>query len=107
MLEEALRAQFLRPSEEFVERDNLLIHRRSVDAEPIIQAVQSIGSMQPVRRDRLGRKLLASVDPITATNWARESGTRVGTREFIEYAKKKLMSGDYSKFVVNRPRTYV
>lgn len=33
--------------------------------------------------------------------WLRESGLKLGSQEFTEYVKKKLMSGDYSKLIVH------
>lgn len=33
--------------------------------------------------------------------WLKESGLKLGSREFTEYVKKKLLSGDYSKLVVH------
>lgn len=33
--------------------------------------------------------------------WLRESGLRLGSQEFAQYVKKKLMSGDYSKLIVH------
>ena len=33
--------------------------------------------------------------------WLRESGLKLGSQEFAEYVKKKLMSGDYSKLIVH------
>ena len=33
--------------------------------------------------------------------WLRESGLKLGSQEFAQYVKKKLMSGDYSKLIVH------
>lgn len=33
--------------------------------------------------------------------WLRESGLKLGSQEFAEYVKKKLMSGEYSKLLVH------
>lgn len=40
---------------------------------------------------------LGSIPMVIASQWAKECGSGIGTKEFGEYAKKKLMSGDYSK----------
>jgi hypothetical protein len=33
--------------------------------------------------------------------WLRESGLKLGSQEFAQYVKKKLMSGDFSKLIVH------
>ena len=33
--------------------------------------------------------------------WLRESGLKLGSQEFAQYVKKKLMSGEYSKLIVH------
>ncbi len=33
--------------------------------------------------------------------WLHESGLRLGSQEFAEYIKKKIISGDYSKLIVH------
>jgi len=33
--------------------------------------------------------------------WLKESGLRLGSQEFAQYVKKKLMSGDFSKLIVH------
>jgi hypothetical protein len=33
--------------------------------------------------------------------WLRESGLKLGSKEFQEYVKKKLMTGDYGRLIVN------
>jgi hypothetical protein len=80
---------------------------RTLDAEPIVEAVKALGEIERPRRDAQGRLHVASVDPLTAANWARECGHAIGTKPFIEYAKKKLMSGEFAKFRINRPKRYV
>jgi len=36
-----------------------------------------------------------------AEDWSRQCGAKIGSREFGEYVKKKLMSGEFSKLVVH------
>ncbi len=40
---------------------------------------------------------LGSIPLTVASQWAKTCGAAVGTREFADYAKKQLLSGDYSK----------
>ena len=49
-------------------------------------------------RSKSGKLYLGSIDMVTATNWAKECGCGIGTKEYNIYAKKKLMSGDFNKF---------
>ena len=43
------------------------------------------------------RYYLGSIPMNIAGRWARECGAGIGTQEFAEYAKKKLMGGEYAK----------
>lgn len=47
---------------------------------------------------REGTRYLGSIDPITAAQWAKESGLKIGTKEFAKYAKRKLADSDYRRF---------
>lgn len=38
---------------------------------------------------------------VIAEMWLKESGLKLGSKEFAEYVKKKLMSGDFGKFITN------
>ncbi len=71
---------------------------RSVEADTIFDGVKMVGEVENATRDRHGRLYLGSIDPITAANWAKECGHAIGTRGFADFAKKKLMSGEFSKF---------
>lgn len=46
-------------------------------------------------------RLAGSIPFIVVEMWLNESGLKLGSLEFAEYVKKKLMSGDYSKFIAN------
>jgi len=77
------------------ERGNVRVVHRS-DSQPVVDAVKAYSEMG-TRRTKAGTRYLGSVDPILATVWARECGAAVGTKEFAAYAKKKLLSGNYTK----------
>ena len=38
---------------------------------------------------------------VIAEMWSRECGAKIGSQEFAEYVKKKLMSGEFSKLIAN------
>jgi hypothetical protein len=43
-------------------------------------------------------RYFGSLDPITAANFMKDSGLRIGTKEFAAYAKQR-MKRDYQRFV--------
>jgi hypothetical protein len=87
--------------------DGRLIIKKTLDAEPIIQAVSMSSEIETPSRNNRGMLHLGSIDRLTAANWARECGAAIGTKEFAAYAKKKLQSGDFAKFAVKRKKRYV
>ena len=69
---------------------------RTQDTEPILkenhamrETPTSLG--QPMR-------LAGRVPAVVCQQWAKECGSAIGTAEFNEYVKKKLMDGDFAKF---------
>ncbi len=40
---------------------------------------------------------MGSIPTSVAAQWSRICGARVGSREFAEFARKQLLSGEYSK----------
>tara|TARA_X000001036_G_scaffold108723_1_gene101897 strand:- start:6684 stop:6977 length:294 start_codon:yes stop_codon:yes gene_type:complete len=78
-----------------VEDDNIHIVRTQ-DVEPILKENHAIREThtsfgQPMR-------LAGRVPAVVAQQWAKECGSAIGTAEFNEYVKKKLMDGDFAKF---------
>ena len=73
-----------------------------MDVQPIVDAVHHLSTLQTPARNSAGHLHLASVDPITASNWTRECGEKLGRTAWMAYARKKLQSGEFSKFVVNK-----
>lgn len=43
-------------------------------------------------------RLLGRIDMVTAEQWSRECGAAIGSKEFAQYCKRKIMSGDFAKF---------
>ena len=46
-------------------------------------------------------RLAGSIPFVVAEMWSRECGAKIGSKEFAEYVKKKLMSGEFSKLIAN------
>ena len=44
---------------------------------------------------------VTSIPFVVVEIWLKESGLKIGSREFAEYVKKKLLSGDYSKLMIH------
>ena len=87
--------------------DGMMVIKRSVNVEPVLEAVKMSSDIEaPVRNDR-GMLHLGSIDHVTARMWSLECGAAVGTREFAKFAKKKLQSGEFAKFAVKRKKRYV
>lgn len=86
--------------------ENGFVVKKTMDVEPIIQAVAGMSELErPVRSDT-GALYLGSIDLFTARNWSKECGHAVGTKEWTAYAKIKLLSGEYSKFVAKHRKRY-
>ena len=46
-------------------------------------------------------RLAGRIPFVVVEIWLKESGLKLGSQEFAEYVKKKLMSGDYGKLIAN------
>ena len=71
------------------------IHRKlSQDVDGIMQYVQDNAE---VARGQ-NRHYLGSVPTVIAQMWARECGHAIGTVEFGEFAKKRILDPNYKRF---------
>lgn len=89
----------MRPTETTViDGDNIVVTRQH-DVEALLQGIKERSEVtSKYHVGPVGSKWIGSIDTITASNWAKECGAAIGTKEFAAYAKKKLMDPDYSKF---------
>ena len=46
-------------------------------------------------------RLAGSIPFVVIEMWMNESGLKLGSQEFAEYVKKKLMSGEFGKLIAN------
>jgi hypothetical protein len=67
---------------------------KTVDAEPIINAMKDYADIIGYgRNDNMaGAKMIGAIDEVTATNWAKETGLKVGSREFAQFAKRRIQN---------------
>lgn len=104
LLAECRRRYYAKPKETTIlDASGRVIIKRSVDAEPIMNAMKDYADIiGPRRNDRVaGAKLVGGVDPITATNWAKETGLKIGTKEYAQFAAKRIKEDiDYRRFRV-------
>jgi hypothetical protein len=77
---------------------------KTVDAEPIMNAMKDYGEIIGVnkRNDKVaGASLIGGIDPVTAANWAKETGLKIGTKEYAQFAKNRIKNDiDYRRFRV-------
>lgn len=50
---------------------------------------------------RSDMRLAGRIPFVVVEMWLNESGLKLGSQEFAEYVKKKLMSGEFNKLIAN------
>ena len=85
-------------SEKMFEDDGKLKIVRSQDVQPILEANKRAQNSELDRKSEMRRA--GSIPYVIAEQWSRECGAAIGTKEFGEYVKKKLMDGDWAKLRV-------
>lgn len=98
LLEDHLHKRMMKTKETAHHDGRKLSFRKSVEVDPIFFGVKKQNELVNPVRDKTGRLYLGSIDLMTAQNWAKECGAKIGTKEWTAYAKKKLTSGEFSKF---------
>jgi hypothetical protein len=71
------------------------------NCDDTIEAVKIASENLPRRTKADGARYLGSAPIIVAQIWAKLCGAAPGTREFAEYARKQLSSGEYAKLKVH------
>ena len=79
--------------------DDKLVVRRSQDVQRILDFNKERNIDGHNRNSDM--QLAGSIPFVVAEMWAKECGAKIGSQEFLEYVKKKLLSGDFSKLVAN------
>lgn len=81
------------------QEDDKVIVSRSQDVQAILdynKEKQIAGTKAHSEMRHVGQ-----IPFVVVEMWLRESGLKLGSQEFAQYVKKKLMSGDYSKLIVH------
>jgi hypothetical protein len=102
LLAECQRVYHMKPVERVVVDHDGTVHiHSSNDAQPVMEAMKAYGDMMGKKINKSnGARMIGAIDPVTAQIWAKESGLKIGTRAYAQYAKKKLNDIDYRSFRV-------
>lgn len=82
--------------------DGSIVVSKTVDAEPVMDAMKAYGDFIDRHSQRkMAQRIVGSLDTVTAFKWMQESGLKVGTREFAQFAIKRIKNDNtYRKFRV-------
>ena len=85
-----------------VDADGTVRIKKTVDAEPIMDAVKAYGDFVTKHtQSKLAQRYVGSLDPITAFKWMQESGAKVGSKEFAKFAMNRIKNdNEYRRFRV-------
>jgi hypothetical protein len=79
-----------------VDRASGLLHITKVqDCDAVLRGARAVREAVGVR-PKGDTHYVGSVPVVLAQTWARECGAGIGTREFAEYAKKKILSNEFT-----------
>ncbi len=78
--------------------DGKLVIRKSQDIQSLLDQNAHEREAAPSMFGEMAVRKVGSIPLIVAEQWAKECGAAIGTKEFAEYAKRKLMDGDFAKF---------
>jgi hypothetical protein len=79
--------------EKMVTKDGVVTITKTQDAQPMFDAIRAAKDLpkNPTMR------YVGSIPLLLGQQWAKECGAAIGTKQWREYAHKKLKSGDFSK----------
>lgn len=80
--------------------DGKLVIKRSQDVQALIDQNRHEAQEAPSMFGQARVRKLGSIPFVVADQWSRECGAGIGSQEFAEYAKKKLMSGEFAAFKI-------
>jgi hypothetical protein len=79
--------------------DDKVVVKRSQDVQSILDHNKELQIDGPNRRSDM--RHVGSIPFIVLEMWLRESNLTLGSKEFAEYVKKKLLSGEYNKLLIH------
>lgn len=80
--------------------DGKLVIKRTQDVQALIDQNRHEAQEAPSMFGQARVRKIGSIPFVIADQWSRECGAGIGSKEFAEYAKKKLMSGEFSAFKI-------
>ena len=72
--------------------------KRSQDVQSLVDQNRHEADVAPSMFGQAAVRKIGSIPFVIAEDWSRECGAGIGTPEFAEYVKKKLMDGDFAAF---------
>jgi len=85
-------------AERMFQDDGRLIIKRSQDVQLIMDNNRREASELPSMYGQAAHRKVGSIPFVVAEEWSRECGAAIGSIEFAEYCKRKLMDGDFAAF---------
>lgn len=86
--------------ERMVEQDGLLHIQRSQDVQSLLDDNAQLASSAPSAHGDAKFRLAGRIPFVIAEQWSAECGAGIGTQEFAQYVKKKLLDGDFARLRV-------
>ena len=89
--------------ERMVEHEGKLhVQRQQRGLEGLIAQNRFEAEHAPSMHGDAAIRKIGSIPLVVAETWSRECGAAIGTHEFAEYCKKKLMDGDFAAFRIKK-----
>lgn len=85
------------------DQDGSMTIEHSVDIGPVQEMLKNYTEVYGRgRNDKMaGAQMVGALDEVTAVVWSHETGLKIGTKEFAEFAKKRIQNDiDYRVFRV-------
>lgn len=86
--------------EKMIEQDGKLHIVKEQRVKEMLDSIQKIRDYVPNSHGDHRGRWVGSVPLVLAEEWARESGTQIGTQEFAAYLKRKLSDPDYKNLLI-------
>tara|TARA_B100001029_G_scaffold97776_2_gene80402 strand:- start:1653 stop:1937 length:285 start_codon:yes stop_codon:yes gene_type:complete len=84
-----------------IEDEDKLYVKREQDVQPILQHIHNLNTSDlPNHFGDSRMRYVGEIPLVLAEQWSKESGLGLGSKEFMEYCRKKLQDPDYKKLLV-------
>ena len=75
--------------------------KREQDVEPLLNHIKELHNSNLTNHFGESRmRYVGEIPMILAEQWSKESGLQLGSREFMDYVKKKLKDPNYKKLLI-------